>query len=402
VTALPGRRRRSTLLAVGAAAVAVVLAIALGILGAVTLYHSTEGADAASGQARIEFPATPTELIAAVDDEGRLASMAVVVAKPADRGGSVIPVPVSADASGGEGDARLPVAETFQLEGPESLEGEAEILLGIELDQVAVVDAAQLAALLAPLGELAVDLPAAVTDASGDVVAEAGAQALDAEAAAAVLTARDPAVPAVDQYAPAAAVWAAVGEAAGDGLELTDGASSDVVAAAFDGPIGVRSLRRLPDDAAANPRGVDVSYLDRTDLALVFGLIAPGKMSAPNPALTVRIESPYSDEDLAGTGLRNLDLAREAVSSLLFVRGNVLSVDTTEGDVPATTTVEVADESLIPGTDGIDTLFGPVEVTVGESRIVGVDAVIRLGTSYLEHLAASGGPVTATTEASDG
>ncbi len=174
------------------------------------------------------------------------------------------------------------------------------------------------------------------------------------------------------------------------------------MAAAFDGPVGVRGLRRLPDDAAANPRGVDVSYLDRTDVALVFGLIAPGKVSAPNPALTVRIESPYADEDLAGSGLHNLDLAREAVSSLLFVRGNVLSVDTSGGDVPEVTTVEVADESLIPGTDGIDVLFGPIEVTVGDSRIVGVDAVIRLGTSYLEHLAASGGPVTVTTEAADG
>ncbi len=221
MTALPGRRRRSTLLAAGAAVVAVVLAIALGILGAVTLYHSTEGADAASDQARVEFPATPTELIAAVDGEGRLASMAVVVAKPEDRGGSVIPVPVSADASGGEGDVRLPVAETFQLEGPESLEREAEILLGLELDQVAVLDAQQLAARLAPFGELAVDLPAEVTDASGETVAEAGPQTLDAESAAAVLTARDPAVPAADQYPAAAAVWAAVAEASGDGTELS-------------------------------------------------------------------------------------------------------------------------------------------------------------------------------------
>ena len=32
----------------------------VGILGAVTLYHSTEGADAASDQERVEFPATPT------------------------------------------------------------------------------------------------------------------------------------------------------------------------------------------------------------------------------------------------------------------------------------------------------------------------------------------------------
>ena len=86
MTALPGRRRRSTLVAAGAAVAAVGRwRSRSGILGAVTLYHSTEGADAASDQARVVFPATPTELIAAVDDEGRLASMAVVVVQPADR-----------------------------------------------------------------------------------------------------------------------------------------------------------------------------------------------------------------------------------------------------------------------------------------------------------------------------
>ena len=152
----------------------------------------------------------------------------------------MIPVPVSADASGGEGDERLPIAETFQLEGPESLEREAEILLGLELDEVAVVDAEQLAALLAPFGALDVDLPVDVTDAGGDVVAEAGAQTLDAEAAAAVLTARDPAVPAVDQYPAAAAVWAADRR----GRPVTarswpPARRPTVMAAAFDGPVGV-------------------------------------------------------------------------------------------------------------------------------------------------------------------
>ena len=73
------------------------------------------------------------------------------------------------------------------------------------------------------------------------------------------------------------------------------------------------------------------------------------------------------------------------------MRGNVLSVDTTPGDVPATTTIEVADESLLAGVGDTDTFLGDIDVPVAEERIVGVDAVVRLGTSYLDFLAAEDG-----------
>ena len=58
--------------------------------------------------------------------------------------------------------------------------------LGVE--DIAFVDAARLGDMLAPIGTLQVDLPADVTDASGNVVAAAGATQMDATAAAAVLT----------------------------------------------------------------------------------------------------------------------------------------------------------------------------------------------------------------------
>jgi hypothetical protein len=72
------------------------------------------------------------------------------------------------------------------------------------------------------------------------------------------------------------------------------------------------------------------------------------------------------------------------------VRGNVLSVATTPCEVPATTTIEVADESLVSGVESTDSFLGEIDVRVAEVRLVGVDAVIRLGTSYLEFLATEG------------
>ena len=122
----------------------------------------------------------------------------------------------------------------------------------------------------------------------------------------------------------------------------------------------------------------------------MFGQIAPGKVAAPNPALTFRVESPFTEADLDGSELTNDEVAYRAISQLLFVRGNVQSVDTAAGDVPAVTTIEVADESLVAGVEGTETLLGDIDVRVAEERIVGVDAVVRLGESYLDFLAADG------------
>jgi hypothetical protein len=392
VTALAERRRRSTVVAAGAVVVTVAAAVGLGVVGGLTLYHSTEGADASDDRPELVFPNTPSGLIAAVDEEGRLASLAVVVVRPSGAGGSVITVPVSADASGGDGTERLPLAD--------SVEREAEILLGLTIESFEVVDEARLEELLRPVGDIDVDLPVDVTDADGRVVADSGAQTLDPAAAAAVLVARDPSVPADEQYPAASAVWAAIAEAVGDGIDVSDSSSeqasdsadgvAEVLAPALAGPLASRSLMSSPVPAARNPRDVDVVLLDRAELAFVFGQIAPGKVAAPNPALTFRVESPFTEADLDGTELTNDDVAYRAISQLLFVRGNVQSVDTAPGDVPAVTTIEVADESLLEGTGSTETFFGDVDVSVADTTIVGVDAVVRLGASYFEFLAAEG------------
>jgi hypothetical protein len=292
VTALAGRRRRATVL-VGLSTVAViVIAAALTVLGAVTLYNSTEGADPSSDSSELAFPVTPTGALAALDDEGNLASIAVLVVQPSGRGGSIVAVPVNADASGGHGDERLPLAATVEQQGPESLPAELEVTLRLSLDHVDVVDADRLDDLLAPLGDLEVDLPIDVTDADGEEVAEAGRATIDAELASRLLTARDPDVPAARQYTAAAAVWSAVAAAVGEGIGVDGGppttaAPDDVIddagelfARLLAGPVGYRSLRTNETPAEDNPRDVDVVTLDPAELILVFGQVAPGAVAA--------------------------------------------------------------------------------------------------------------------------
>jgi hypothetical protein len=330
--------------------------------------------------------------------------------QPSGAGGSIVTVPVRADASSGDGRERLPVAETAQLSGIDSVRREVEILLGLTIDSFVVADRAQLEVLLGEVGEIEVDLPVDVTDSDGQRVADAGEQTLDPATAAAVLVARDPSMPAAEQYPAATAVWAGFAAAVGDGIDAsgvdgfmaapattgpptstaTEEGIDDVLAQALSGPLGTRGLEASPIADDRNPRDADVVVLDRAEVSFVFGQIAPGKVAAPNPALTFRLESPFDDADLEGSGLTNDELAYRTISRLLFVRGNVLSVDTTPGDVPAKTTIEVADESFVAGVRNARNYLGPIDVRVADVRIVGVDAVIRLGQSYVDFVRTGG------------
>lgn len=390
MTALARRRRRSTLVASGLAVAATVLAGGLTVAGALTLYNSTDGGAVRSVVPEMVFPQTPTALLAAVDDEGQLASMTMLVVQPGGSGGSLVPVPVSADASAGEGEERLPIAETAAQDGVEAVVGEAEVALSLSIDTAEVVDAARLTELLGPIGAVEVDLPDDVTDHDGEVVAESGPARREPAELAAVLTARDPDVPAADQYPAAAAVWSAVTAAIGDGLTPPGGGRNVASAAVNDdiapvlaqvvrGPVRARALHWTDaDDSGVD----DVVLLDRVELALVFGQIAPGKVSAPNPSLSVRIVVAFTDEQLASRGLTNADVAYEAAATLVFLRANVLSVDTTAGTAPTATVIELADPALTA--DGADQVLGPVEVRTATTRVAGVDAVITLGTDYLD------------------
>lgn len=392
------------MVAAGLAAGATALVGGLTVAGAVTLYNSTDGNDAAPTIPEVQFPYTPTGLLAVLDDDGQLASMAVMVLRPGNGpGGNIVPVPVSADASNGEGPERLPIAETVALDGPEAIRDEVELTLGITLDSVEVVDEAGLATLLGPVGEVEVEVPIDVTDADGDVVVEQGGATLAPVDMAAVLAARDPDVPAVEQAAAANAVWAAIATTVGDGVgtptPVATGAQlpvpPDDIAVLLDqvlaGPVGTYALHTLPTDDDGT---LDVAQLDRVELAMLFAQIAPARVSAPNQNLAVQIRVTYSEEQLASRGLTNSDVAYEAVAQMVFLRANVISVDITPGEAPTATQVALIDTSL--STEGAEEVLGPIEVVVAEQRTVGVDSVITLGTDYLEFLDANRASTTTT------
>ena len=188
-------------------------------------------------------------------------------------------------------------------------------------------------------------------------------------------------------------MWAAVARRWADGADSVAVAGAGAIDPVFGpllrGPVRHRGLGYAAPEAAQNPTGVDVVELDRIEPALVFGQIAPGRMSAPSPALTFRIESPF-DEVAVGEGGSAAQVAYDAIAQILFVGGNVLSVSTNAGPYRGDAGVRQRRKPA-RRSGGPRGAAGRVEVGLAEERIAGVDAVIRLGASFLDPRAATDG-----------
>ena len=445
MTAMAQRRARRTITAATVALGLVIVAAVFLTVGIVTLSNSQEGEAVGVDTRPIEtFPATPNALLAVTDDDGRLASVVVMTLLPEGQGGSVVTVPVNADASSGFGLQRRPLNEAFDPSDPEAFVATVEDMLSITIERSAVVDPAGLESLLERLGSVQVSLPDAVIDTDavdtgervlattdpddtdpddtdpdgpvpdgsvlergaseivGDdgVIVTAGPQILETAQAVEVLTAIDDSVPAYDQHPLDVAMWSAIAQRApinvppepvatdDQGRPVAPDTVGDLAALLFDGVVGVRDIAVSPSTATTNPTDADVVVLDHSDSVLVFAQISPSLVSTPNTGSKARVEVLFTDDQLAradGLYETNADVAREMVQLVLFLQGNVVSVDTSATGAPDLTIVEVADPALLE--EAITTaelLYGAAEVRLATTVLDGVDLVVILGRSYLE------------------
>jgi hypothetical protein len=301
---------------------------------------------------------------------------------------------VSADVSGGIGTERLPLDETVGLFGTESLSDEIPALLGVSIDDVAALTEPELATALAGLGAMEVTLPEAVTSSDGSVLADVGVRSIDAATAAAILANRESSRSGAEDYEIDVAVWSGIASAVGDGLgtpvQIGDGTGPgsllDTVGRLTSGPMAIQTIRFEPIASVdLNPRGVDALVLDRVDVAVLFGHVAPARVAAPYAGYTYRVVSAFGDSQLP-QGIARVDVAYTAVKAVLATESNVRSVDTTADEAPAATLIEVADDSLLAAAERLADVFGPVEARVAGTRIAGIDIVVTLGTDYLATL----------------
>lgn len=413
MTAIAQRRTRRTIVGVVTAVVLAALASTMFAVGVVTLSNSQEGeAVGVDTRPREQFPVTPNAALAVTDESGRLASLVVMTLLPDGQGGSIVTVPVNADASAGFGLQRRPVDESFDGADVEGLIASVEAMLSVTVQRGAVVDAAGLEAMLPQVDPLQLVLPSDVvdTEGGGGMISTAGPQTFTLREMISILAAIDDDAGTDTSHASDVAVWESLAQTAPvtvspDPVPLDDldrpiapDTVDELVARLWQGEVSVRDLLVVPVDEAENPTKTDVVLIDRRDSTLVFAQVSPGLVSTPNTGLKARIVANFTEEELAtADGLYDStsDLAVELIGRLVFLSGNVISVDTAPTGVPAVTIIEVADERQMQETiDAADALLGEAEVRVADRVIEGVDVQVILGLSYLEHELSRGGPAT--------
>ncbi len=424
MTASARRRQRLTLAAGGLALAMLLVAAALTAVGVSAVRNSTAGQEVqADPRPVVELPETDNAAIAVIDDDRRLVSLVVATVRPDGAGGTLVTVPVAADANGGFGDEPVSLVDEFDPDQADAFFQRVESALAITLQHVEVVDGDRLGQLLAPVLPASVDLPFDVVEVAGDpdgasqissgelLVAE-GVQELDATGLMQLLSWPGGealertehfldvvAWSGVEALTPAQDVQVPLDDV---GRPVPSTSVDEVFARLWSGSVQVRDLAI----ADAEPDSADsVVLLDRLDVVLVFAQISPARVSTPNQGPVFRIEIPISDQQVQASDAEfdSIDeVGRSVIAQVLFVSANVASVDLTASgeDAPAVTQMIVDSESDIAGGEALAaTFFGDIEVVVAEDLIDGIDLRVRLGTDYLSHL---GAPSTSAAGQQDG
>jgi hypothetical protein len=378
VTAASERRRR-TLAMFATTLVVVILIPLLGYVGARAVLDSTGGKDGSKGNLPVvPLPVTPTAAMLGVDADGKLASITVFVLAGAGTGGSIVPVPVTSDI-GFADDARRSIQQVYAEDGLDATLVQLESLLLISIDVHSVAQQSDIAGILLPFQPYQVRLVAPVEAENQDDAIAAGDVVLDSVAASQVLTTATGSSTSAERYENAEEVWQGVATSVGEGRPLVEtptGAPADVdalLARLFAGTVRSRGLATAAFDEVSNPTGLDVIALDDGDVVFVFATIAPGSMSAPKIGPVLRVEAPPGYDAQV----------KRTIDRLLYVGGNVISVDMTGAPQPTTVfyVPDAADRLRVGIADGI---FGTINFGEPTVRIEGVDVTVVLGTDYLQ------------------
>ena len=299
-----------------------VLAAALGVLGAVTLYNSTEGADPVAGRPGADVPGHADRRLAVVDDGGALASIAVLVVQPAGAGGQHRRRAGQRRRQRRAGDERAPARpRRSPCRAPTSLADEARGRRSACSSTTSRCSTrpARRAAGAARRRSRSTCRPTSPTPTARSSPRPARRRSTPRGGGHPRGRATRPSRRA-EQYRAADRGVAGVAAAVGDGRGAApaaraarDGAAADDLGAPGDAgdrcggrvgvrPAAVRSFKSTPIVSVDQPPRVDAVVLDRVELALVFGQIAPSAVAAPEPGLTFRVVSTFSDEQLAASG----------------------------------------------------------------------------------------------------
>ena len=278
MTAIAGRRTRRTVIGVAVALALVSMASTMFAVGFVTLSNSQEGESVGvDTRPRVQFPVTPNALVALIDESGRLASLVVMTLLPEGQGGSIVTVPVNADATAGFGEQRRPLDESFDAANVDGLLASVEEMLSITVQRAEVVDVRELEAILPAIGVSRFVASSDVVDTrgGGGVIATAGSHSFTLTEMVSILAAIDDEAEIDASHPNDVAVWSSLVRSApvsvppepipldelGNPAEPTSVA--ELVTRLWQGEVAVRELLTLPTAEVENPTQVDVVLIDR-------------------------------------------------------------------------------------------------------------------------------------------
>ena len=403
MSAIPARRRRRFVAAVVTSLLALVSLPAGVLIGATSLLNES-GGDRVDEVPAIQIPRSEVQLFAVSSARSTLASLAVVALTPEGRGGTIVSFPVGSAADVTDGEAPRRIGDSFISGGIEALRADVEDLLNVTVDAATVLDAAALAAAIAPIGTQPVMLGTAVWDGAGDDatrVLPSGSAPVDAAGVASGLAAVQDDVPEQSRLAQVKALWTAVARAGVDSdtaASSTTSTESPVTTVAstpveffaklFAGRIDVWQISSVSVlDAQRNPAGLDLYAIDGTEALMVMASVAPGALTLATNNAAVMIDVPFDDSSLT----------REAVTRLSFLGASVVVVR--RGlDVPnERTRVHVTDPIARAEAETWDSLLGPLEFVDSGEIISGVDVRIVIGHDFKAFVAGGKGSAASTT-----
>ena len=404
MSAIKARRRRRMVTALVLGLVGVV-ALPAGLVVGTNSLLNTSGGKSVDQTPALQIPTTPAGLLVGVNESDEVTMMALLAIAPGAKGGTIVSIPVGANAEIPKSGEIHRVADTYKTSGFDAFVIDVEGLLNVTFSVAAKVNTAELAAMLAPIGDQSILIEKEVIntelDGTDAVVLSAGQQTLTPMQIAQGLMARKTGALESDRLSRIKLLWETVAKAipkTSESLSTTQTTRSttpviptDIAsffAAVISGPVQNWQLTgTFVSEPQRNPGPRDLYDLDGGEIIMVMASVVPSSVTAGSAMISFLIDSPFTDARIT----------RQAVLRLAYIGANVIVVREVPGAPAAHTVIKYNDEIVRSDLELFTTLFGPIEFNQTDERVEGIDAQLVLGEDFRAFIGSAQGATISTT-----
>ena len=404
MSAIKARRRRRMVTALVLGLVGVV-ALPAGLVVGTNSLLNTSGGKSVDQTPALQIPTTPAGLLVGVNESDEVTMMALLAIAPGAKGGTIVSIPVGANAEIPKSGEIHRVADTYKTSGFDAFVIDVEGLLNVTFSVAAKVSTAELAAMLAPIGDQSILIEKEVIntelDGTDTVVVSAGQQTLTPMQIAQGLMARKTGALESERLSRIKLLWETVAKArpkTSESPSTTETTRSTTVpiptdiasffSAVISGPVQNWQLTgTFVSEPQRNPGPRDLYDLDGGEIIMVMASVVPSAVTAGSAMISFLIDSPFTDARIT----------RQAVLRLAYIGANVIVVREVPGAPAAHTVIKYNDEIVRSDLELFTTLFGPIEFNKTDERVEGIDAQLVLGEDFRAFIGSAQGATISTT-----